>query len=453
MAGANAGASNRFGLTPFIVGEAGTLGAGCNYAGGAGIQQAIDDCFAAGGGVVGIRPATAPYVVNLTLRDNVDLKAYHTDGRLPPGLDHVEIQGHHTWASSSGLVSEVVCENISFSDPAFGDLFTFSPTGGSFCVFAAKNCGLTSNSGAGAGRIYVVNPDVTSAVIPVMEFVNADAGNVGIDCIGAGQMQIQVLSGSTMSASAGAGILLESGSCSLQVLYSQISAGTFALEDRTGTGSMAASFSQLFGTAAAVSFTVAGGSFNSFHNNLVGNGGNYITGTGNFFHADSVVPATHTIAGTVTETKVDWQPYASSGASASPVSVAPRGTSSFDSTQFTVTNGFVQLSGSGGMTWVDQPISTTVISGQGNFVTGVAVTLTLPAAPVQGDRVAFKDPTGNAPYVIQANAGQTLVVGNQVSGVGGTATSSQRGDAMELTFYAASNIWCANSLIGNWNVV
>ena len=70
---------NKFGPTSFIVGE--TLGDGCNYAGGAGIQQAIDDAFALGiATTVYIRSSGIPYTVNLLLKDRVELQGVTIDG-------------------------------------------------------------------------------------------------------------------------------------------------------------------------------------------------------------------------------------------------------------------------------------------------------------------------------------------------------------------------------------
>ena len=93
---------NKFGLTPYIVGQ--TLGDGCNYSS---IQAAIDDAFAAGGGVVGIRPSTVPYVENLTLRQGVELYGFDVDGRLPSAISRVVIQGNHTFTVAGGFGAQL----------------------------------------------------------------------------------------------------------------------------------------------------------------------------------------------------------------------------------------------------------------------------------------------------------------------------------------------------------
>lgn len=331
---------NKFGFTPFIVGE--TLGDGCNYAGGAGLQQAINDCSAAGGGVVGIRPSTTAYTVNLTLKSNVDLVAFHSDGRLPTGLNHVEIIGQHTWADSSGSAQEIVLNNINFTSTTFGDVFTLSPTAGSVTILGMKFCSVVSNSGAGAGRAFVLNPDGTSTAFIGLVGVNTDSGNVAFNCIGTGTQSIQINDGSSISSSVNQGIRIATGTTSIDINYSTLTSGTFGIEDLTGTAAITSEYAT-FNCTSAVSFTVAGGTFTSQHTTINASGANYLVGTGTFTHADTILSNAKTLPVTITEVKSNWQPYASSGTSVT----AYRGTAGFDSTQFNVTDGFVTLSGGG----------------------------------------------------------------------------------------------------------
>jgi hypothetical protein len=172
--------------------------------------------------------------------------------------------------------------------------------------------------------------------------------------------------------------------------------------------------------------------------------GFYIEGTGNYQYAGDYFNGTNSaIDPLVTQTVYKWKPYATDGTTLTAI----RGTSSFDSTQFTVTDGFVQFTGVP-LTWVDRAVSATVVSNQGNFIPVAGVQLTLPAVPAQGDVCLFKDIGGN-PFDILANAGQTMQFG---STTGTIATNTLIGDAVDLTYYAAGSAWVANSIVGIWNV-
>jgi hypothetical protein len=101
--------------------------------------------------------------------------------------------------------------------------------------------------------------------------------------------------------------------------------------------------------------------------------------------------------------------------------------------------------------WVDQGSSTTIASNTNYFVTAAA-TLTLPASPVQGDTIVIDCDTADA-VVIQANTGQFIRIGNVISGSAGTATNSLRGDAVTLTYRAATTTWHGRGVEGGWDVV
>lgn len=452
MPGRN-GADNKFGVSPFIVGQ--SLGDGCNYAGGAGIQQAINDCFAAGGGIVWLRSATVPYVVDLTLREGVDLNSTGAEGRLPtnPNLDKVTIQGQHTFAPATGTFVECVCEDISFIDPTGGACFTLSPTGGTPCIFAVKFSGVTSDDGAGAGNGFLVTPDATSFVFIASQTCNIHGGATALNLGGAGQAQVQIFQSSFDSDSANA-ITMGSAANGVQISYSTGSSnGGFVIEDLTGTGNIFIEHSALTGLNGAISFTTPGGSCQSAHASYGSNnvGTFVINGTGTFLHADTIQTDNTSVTffdPAVIENISPWTPYAQAGASAAPITSVPRGTSAFDSSQFTVTNGFVQFTGTlPPMTWVDQALSITVNPNQGNFATA-AVNLTLPAGASQGNVCKFKA-VSPAQLIVIANAGQTLQVGNQA---GTQAANTLQGDAIEFTFRFGDSTWWCDENIGNWNV-
>lgn len=120
----------------------------------------------------------------------------------------------------------------------------------------------------------------------------------------------------------------------------------------------------------------------------------------------------------------------------------------FNSAQFTVdANGFVTSLGAG-FVWIDQGTNTTLAINKGYFATA-AVTLTLPAAPSQGDTVKIICDTAST-VVLTANTGQTIRQGNLASSSAGTFTNSLRGDALELIYRAATTQWIALNGNGTW---
>lgn len=438
--------SNSFGFSSYVVGE--TLGDGCNYAGGAGLQQAMDDLFMAGGGVVLLRPSTVPYTVNLTIRSGVDIFGASVDGRLPATLGQIDIVGNHTWTGVGGI-EFFLSTNVNWSTTV-GDLFTLNePVAGSAIILAMQDCRAEATTDP-ASRIIVMNAAVGGQVQYSNDNCNIDSTSHFAENIGAGSGSVNLQFG-TCSSSTGNILEISAGSGSLSAVDTIVS-GSSIVNFATASGSADVSHCDLFCSNEAFLYTAASGVTQVFHSKISSSAasGNFVDGVLGTLNYDNVVlTGTATgIGATITANVFDWKPYGTT------TSV---GVNRYDPADFSVVaaTGEVSLvSPFTAFTWVDQPASTTVLSNQGNFVTGVGVTLTLPAAPVQGDVVKFKDPVaGNAPYVIQANAGQTLQVGNQTSAVAGTATSTLIGDAMELTFHAAGSVWCANAIIGNFLVV
>jgi len=104
-----------------------------------------------------------------------------------------------------------------------------------------------------------------------------------------------------------------------------------------------------------------------------------------------------------------------------------------------------------GIPWTDEAVSFTAATNNGYFCTA-ALTVLMPAAPVQGDIVyVISDFSGI--ITLQANAGQRFRVGTMLSAVAGTCTSSAIGDAIEFVYRASSATWyCANSPQGTFTV-
>jgi hypothetical protein len=217
--------------------------------------------------------------------------------------------------------------------------------------------------------------------------------------------------------------------------------------------------------------------------------GFFVTGIGNLVYTDLVNTGTaialDPAIGVITVS--DWKPYAEAGAGPAPSLATVRGTSCFDSASFLVTNGFVQATGNiataigtdsgvaipiagvfnifGGpgvttiaaandiyirsVEWTDTsgPLAVTVDSGSFDLATG---TLTLPVAPAQGEECRFF--SINSPTVIQASGTQVIQIGNIVSSAGGTATGTDTGDSLILTYHLSNDRWCSVATNGNWSL-
>lgn len=470
---------NKFGVSPFIVGE--ILGDGCNYTS---IQTAINDCSAAGGGCVYIRPKSTPYVENLNLLNSVNLQGCDADGRLPFPFSKVIIQGSHTLTVAGGL-SIVILENLNFNNLVGGDNFTISPLLGSFAILGLKYCII--EVGGGTGHNFVLNADGTSQAQVSTEFSNGNADDNNFFWTGAGSGSVMCHGGSWTSINGPVAEMI-SGTPQFIGQEAVLSGGTFCLEFGTASSSGILTNCTLAagGVNAAINMTVAGAQCTSQHCSMNCAGTDYVTGVAgtSFAHADTILLGTGIAISGATETKLNWQPYAGSAAAALG---SDRGTASFDSADFVVTDGFVELSGTGagstitgdtggplsptagnwnivggpGVTttgagstltinsvvWSDQAAPVTVAEDSGSFDTG-PTTLTLPAAPSQGEECRFF--SVSSPTVIQANAGQTIQIGSLTSSVAGTATGTNIGNSLVLSFYAATNTWCSVATNGNW---
>lgn len=108
----------------------------------------------------------------------------------------------------------------------------------------------------------------------------------------------------------------------------------------------------------------------------------------------------------------------------------------------------IAVSGAG-FTWSDASGTFTAAKSNGYFLTA-ASTITLPAAPAEGDTIAFNADTAGA-VVVTANAGQTIRLASVTSSVAGTFTNTAQGDALTLVYRATGTTWHAQSFIGVWN--
>lgn len=125
-----------------------------------------------------------------------------------------------------------------------------------------------------------------------------------------------------------------------------------------------------------------------------------------------------------------------------------------------ITNGnnSITIAGTGGgLTWVDVTGTTQAVSVNTGYLSNNAgtVTFTLPASATLGD--IFRIVGVQGAWTLAQNANQTVLFGNSATtvGVGGSLTSTNAGDSIELvaTNTSASTVWRLVSSVGNITVV
>lgn len=106
-----------------------------------------------------------------------------------------------------------------------------------------------------------------------------------------------------------------------------------------------------------------------------------------------------------------------------------------------------------GFQWFEENanFNATVESG---YFCNVALTVSLPATAglALGNSIIIYIDTA-APVIIQANAGQFIQVGNDISIAGGTTTSQNLGCILELVFKVSDLTWHTIASMGNWNTI
>jgi hypothetical protein len=123
-------------------------------------------------------------------------------------------------------------------------------------------------------------------------------------------------------------------------------------------------------------------------------------------------------------------------------------------TGISVTNGAnsITITATGaGFPWTDTSGSVSALVNNGYFITGTC-TSTLPGSPSQGDTIKYSVDTTNI-LTIQANTGQVIRIGNQVSSTAGTIVSTARGDSVVLVYRSTGTAWIHEGAPqGNWTI-
>jgi hypothetical protein len=112
----------------------------------------------------------------------------------------------------------------------------------------------------------------------------------------------------------------------------------------------------------------------------------------------------------------------------------------------------VTLSGAG-LTWSDAAGPTLAVGlNNGYFITGIC-TATLPSTAIEGTVVEFVVDTASI-LTIQANSGQTIRIGTDISSLAGQCLNNHQGDSISLVYRSATKFWFANTAPqGSWDLV
>lgn len=408
-------------ITPYVVGPIG------QYAYQT-IQSAINAANADGGGLVFVTPGT--YTENLTFFDNIYLFGSSEQATF--------IVGTHTPPSSGNLnINRVTFQSVT-------DIFFSNAVGTTSIIMEDTSVEVTNGY---TFNLPNFNASASVAVFNIGNFGTNDGfffntggcqfyafaagiGNGAANAMtisGISQFANQIAVGCPVNYVTGASFSTFGCEFLNTVTFSNNSTGS-SYGDSYLTGSNPAIVMSSSGTV-----TVSNATIDSTNNPAIGG-----SGVGTFQYAGLVFVNNSTIDGTLTDSPLVWKPYSTAG----DISSAVRGTSGFDTNQFTVTNGFVTLN-TLGFPWIDQSGAFIASINTGYFLTA-ASTITLPVAPSQGDIIRFvADTTGSV--VITANAGQTIRLANSTTSVAGTLTNSLRGDAIELVYRTTGSVWIAFS--------
>lgn len=373
---------NEFWISSFVVDPSTTPGTRGSFQT---IQSAMTAANAAGGGQVIIRPNVNPYVENLNFLPNVELQGSRMDPFITAnGGFGVTIQGNHTMNDGGGNLL-VACTDLAFI-AVTGTNFTISATTGTV-AFDFEDCGFGNEDNAGV----VFDMTSTGTVFGIVK--NSDVGSNGIIANVGPACDINFFNCFSLSAQS-AGFNVTGGAVSLAFSPVQapigfnVSAGTVDLEtapmDTNTTGVLFA----------------GGGTVHANNVNWQCNGvsGFYIDGTGGTYDYinDQIDGSATQINPAIIVNNSVWRPRATAGNS----TTAYAGTASFNSTDFTVVDGFVSVKDPviRNYTNVTNAMSPYTVLSTDDFIScdlsGGPITLLFPNVPTTGETWTVKDRLG-----------------------------------------------------------
>lgn len=414
---------NKFGTNRFVVstipGEGGFTS----------IQDAIDAANVAGGGTVVLMQGT--YNEDITLANQVFLY-----GLTTPQNFNIIINGTLTITDQTGNSG---ITNLSLQATGSNNAIEINCTVPGTPSFFINNCSVSSNSAVG-----ILSSATSGAQIGITaQNSSITGGTYAFDL--SGSCGIAVNYGNI---TAGTAMGNFSDNCVGQVFYSTgFSAGQgFIINNVANSLTYVNSFGsfaqELVNFVAAGSATVANSGFACSSGS-----GNWATGAaGTLIYGGVLVLGSSGIAGTLTANTGAILPRATSGTSGTAV----KGSSGFDSSDFSVTDGFVSLSGTGSLNRQTITTSGSLSVNNGYYVTSGSLSLSLPATSAIGDVIQVTL-AGGTSWTITQGAGQQIQVGSALStlGAGGNLATSTNGDSVLLECYVANTIWIATSIIGN----
>jgi hypothetical protein len=101
--------------------------------------------------------------------------------------------------------------------------------------------------------------------------------------------------------------------------------------------------------------------------------------------------------------------------------------------------------------WSSATGSTAAMPNMGYYCIG-SLTLTLPTTVAAGDVIRIAGGVGSTGWTIQANGGQTIMLGSMTTSSGGTLTSTNGNNAAELLCVQADTVFSVISSMGNITV-
>lgn len=389
----NAGANliaidNKYWLTPYVVDSNTTPGSRASYST---IQSAINAANTAGGGVVYIRPGN--YTENLTLYPAVNLLGVPLQSiqQFTNPFTTTLINGAHT-LTGTGIVQMT---GISFSNGA-GIIFTFTSSGGNLEV-DIENC-LISN---GNGDAILATGSVGNSVNIFIDTCNISTNTSTNAAITLGTACAANIHRTQLSSNSGDGIAVTDALTYISNSQIQGAQNTVVIN---GPYTPPSPNIDIFGTLLIGQHNLlfnAPGAIGCAYNVFVSFAGDGFisSGTGTFESGPNVFAFNNQFGPGLTELALPVRPRATAGTSGT----AYAGFASFDSTSFTVTDGFVQFTGTSApgplnVTSVTNALSPYTVLNTDQFLavnsSAGAVTIRLPNAPTTGQQFTIKDSNG-----------------------------------------------------------